>query len=135
MCKLCIGPSKRSPQDTWDGFDLYIPQASSAWPRFDLVRPLRLIADFRPFWTISFDFVKVCWISFSSWKSFIGFYILSYPLSTILTCSFTVGVRISWEWLSWKGSMAVEMPSLVFYLVNYPENSFEHLERQEIAAE
>ena len=31
--------------------------------------------------------------------------------------------------------MAVEMPSLVFYLVNYPENSFEHLERQEIAAE
>ena len=40
-------------------------------------------------------FVKVCWISFSSWKSFIGFYILSYPLSTILACSFTVGVRIS----------------------------------------
>ena len=31
--------------------------------------------------------------------------------------------------------MAVEMPSLVFYLVIYPENSFEHLERQEIAAE
>ena len=135
MCELCIGPSKRSPQDTWDGFDLYIPQVSSAWPRVDLVRPLRLIADFRPFWTTSFDFVKVCWISFSSWKSFIGFYILSYPLSTILACSFTVGVRISWEWLSWKGSMAVEMPSLVFYLVNYPENSFEHLERQEIAAE
>ena len=49
------------------------------------------------FWTISFDFVKVCWISFSSWKSFIGFYILIYPVSTILACSFNVGVRISWE--------------------------------------
>ena len=24
---------------------------------------------------------------------------------------------------------------LVFYLVNYPKNSFEHLERQELAAE
>ena len=38
---------ERSPQDTRDGFDLYSTQASFAWPRFDLARPLRRI-DFRP---------------------------------------------------------------------------------------
>ena len=49
---------------------------------------------FRPFWIISFEFVNVCWIRFSSWESFIGFYIWCYPISTILACSFTVLVRI-----------------------------------------
>ena len=43
---------------------------------------------FRPFWIISFEFVKVCWIRFSSWKSFVGFYIWCYPISTILACLF-----------------------------------------------
>ena len=53
----------------------YSAQASFAWPRVDLARPLRR-DDFRPFWIISFEFVKVCWIRFSSWESFSGFYIL-----------------------------------------------------------
>ena len=62
----------------------------------------------RPFWIIPFESVKVCWICFSSWKSFIGFYIWCYPISTILACSFdlfTVGIRISWKTLCWKESM------------------------------
>ena len=42
-----------------------------------------------------FEFVKVCWIIFSSWESFIGFYILWYPISTLLACLFPVEVRIS----------------------------------------
>ena len=54
------------------------------------------------FWRF-FEFVKVCWIRFSSWESFIDFYIWCYPISTILACLFTVGVRISWKKLCWKG--------------------------------
>ena len=57
-----------SPQDTRDRFDLldlYSAQDSFAWPRVDLARPLRLV-DVRPFWIISFEFVKVCWFCFST---------------------------------------------------------------------
>ena len=46
---------------------------------------------------ISFGFVKVCGIRFSIWESFIGFYICGYPITTILACLFSVGVRISWK--------------------------------------
>ena len=53
----------------------YSAQASFAWPGVDLAWPLRR-DDFRPSWIISFEFVKVCWIRFFSWESFIGFYIL-----------------------------------------------------------
>ena len=56
------------------GFDLYSAQASFAWVRVDLAQPLRR-DDFRPFWIISLEFVKVYWIRFSTWESFIGFYI------------------------------------------------------------
>ena len=45
---------------------------------------------FRPFWIISFEFVKVCWIRFSSCESFIGFYIWCYPVSSILVCLFII---------------------------------------------
>ena len=45
--------------------------------------------------------VKVCGIRFSIWESFIGFYIRCYPISTILACLFSVGVRISWKKLCW----------------------------------
>ena len=65
---------ERSPQDTRDRFDLYSAQASFAWVGVDLAKPLRR-DDFRPFWIISLEFVKVYWIRFSSWESFIGFYI------------------------------------------------------------
>ena len=47
------------------------------------------------------EFVKVCRIRFSIWKSFIGFYICCYPITTILTCLFSVRVRISWKKLCW----------------------------------
>ena len=46
-----------SPQDTRDGFDLYSAQASFTWPGVNLAQPLRR-DDFRPFWIISFEFVK-----------------------------------------------------------------------------
>ena len=38
-------------------------------------------------------FVKVCGICLSIWES----YICCYPISTILACLFSVGVRISWK--------------------------------------
>ena len=91
---------KRSTQDTRDGFDLYSAQASFAWSRVDLARLFRRAVS-RPFWIISFDFVKVCGIRFSIWESFIGLYIWCYPISTILACLFSVGVRISWKKLCW----------------------------------
>ena len=85
---------ERSTQDTRDGFFLYSAQASFSWPRVDLARLLRR-AYSRPFWITSFEFVKVCGIRFSIWESFIGFYICCYPITTILACLFSVGVRIS----------------------------------------
>ena len=113
--RLPLGKLWRSVQDTQDGFDLYSArQASFAWPRVDLARPLR------PFWIISFEFTKVCWIRFPSWESFIGFYIWYYPISTVLACLFIVEVRILWKKLYWKGSSrAAEMPSRASYLVYY----------------
>ena len=91
---------ERSPQDSRDGFFLYIAQASFSWPRVDLARPLRRACS-RSFGIISLEFVKVCEIRFSIWESFIGFYISCYPISTILACLFSVGVRISWKKLCW----------------------------------
>ena len=85
---------EKSTQDTRDGFFLYSAQASFSWPRVDLARLLRR-AYSRPFWITSFEFVKVCGIRFSIWESFIGFYICCYPITTILACLFSVGVRIS----------------------------------------
>ena len=61
-------------------------------------------ACFRSFCIISFEFVKVCGIRFSIWESFTGFCIGCYPISTILACLFSVGVRISWKKLCWKGA-------------------------------
>ena len=118
---------ERSPQDTRDGFDSYSAQASLAWPRVNLARPLRRVVS-RPFWIVSFEFVKVCGIRFSIWESFNGFYIWCYPISTVLVCLFPVGVRILWKKLSWKGSMAAKMASLASYLVYYHciESEFEH---------
>ena len=61
------------------------------------------------------EFIKVCWIHFSSWESLIGFYIWCYPISTIPECLFTFRVRISWKKLCWKGSMAAKIPSYASY--------------------
>ena len=87
---------ERSPQDSRDGIFLYCAQASFSWPRVDLARLLRR-AYSRCVWIIFFEFVQVCGIRFSIWESFIGFYICCYPISTILACLFSVGVRISWK--------------------------------------
>ena len=81
-------------------FSLYSAQASFSWPRVDLARLLRR-AYSRSVWIISFKFVNVCGIRFSTWESFIGFYFCCYPISTILACLFSVGVRISWKKLCW----------------------------------
>ena len=75
---------------------LYSAQASFSWLRVDLARLLRR-AYSRSVWIISFEFVKVCGIRFSIWDSFIGFHICCCPISTILSCLFSVGVRISWK--------------------------------------
>ena len=85
---------ERSPQDSRDEFFLYSAQASFSWPRVDLARLFRR-AYSQSVWIIFFEFVKVCGIRFSIWESFIGFYICCYPISTILACLFSVGVRIS----------------------------------------
>ena len=66
--------------------------------RVDLARLLRR-AYSRPFWITFFEFVKVCGIRFSIWECFIGFYICRYPITTILTCLFFVGARISWKYI------------------------------------
>ena len=55
-----------------------------------LSRALIWLGNFRPFWIISFEFVKVCWIRFSSWESFIGFSIWCYPISSILARLFII---------------------------------------------
>ena len=81
-------------------FFLYSAQALFSWPRVDLARLLRR-AYSRSFWITPFEFVKVCRIRFSIWESFIGFYISCYPITTILTWLFFVGVRISWKKLCW----------------------------------
>ena len=47
---------------------------------------------------------SVGFVSLSAWESFIGFYICCYTISTILACLFSVGVRISWKTLCWKGA-------------------------------
>ena len=98
LVKLCIGPYKGQPMGHpgW----MYSTQASFSLPRVDLAR-LLWRAYSRPFWITSFEFVKVCGIRFSIWESFIGFYICCYPITTILTCLFFVGVRISWKKLCW----------------------------------
>ena len=87
---------ERSTQDIQDGFFLYSAQASFSWPRADLARLLRR-AYSPPFWITSFEYVKVCGICFSIWESLIGFYISCYPITTILACIFSIGVRISWK--------------------------------------
>ena len=92
---------ERSPQDTRYGFDLYSAQASliCLTARWSLLR--RLSA----FWIMSFEIVKVFWIRFCSWESFIGFYIWYYPISEIIAWLFTVGVRISWKSCVGKGAL------------------------------
>ena len=55
-----------------------------------LSRALIWLGHFRPFWIISFEFVKVCWIRFSSWESFISFSIWCYPISSILARLFII---------------------------------------------
>ena len=87
---------ERSSQDSRDGFFLYTAQASFSWPRVDLARQLRRACS-RSFWIISFEFVEVCRIRFSIWKSLIGFYFCCSSISTILACLFSVGVRILWK--------------------------------------
>ena len=91
--KWCIGPQKGHPRTPGMDFFCTVPR-----PHF-LGR-----ACSRSFWIIFFEFVKVCGIRFSIWESFIGFYICSYPIPTILACSVSVGVRISWKKLLWKGT-------------------------------
>ena len=111
---------ERSPQDSQDEFFLYSAQASFSGPRVDLARLLKRACS-RSFSIISFEFVKVCGIRFSIWESFIGLYICCYPISTILTCLSSVGVRISWETLCWKGAWRrkwhIVSPSLYIIIV------------------
>ena len=79
---------------------LYSAQGSFSWPRVDLARLLRQVYT-SPFWITSFEFVKVYGFRFSIWESFLGFSICCYPITTILTCLFSVRVRISWKKLCW----------------------------------
>ena len=77
---------------------IYIPDCKISLASFFFVyifchllsRALIWLGHFRPFWIISFEFVKVCWIRFSSWESFIGFSIWCYPISSILARLFII---------------------------------------------
>ena len=96
---------ERSTQDTQDGFFFFctVPRPyflgrALIWPGYF---GEQILIYSRPFWITSFGFVKVCGIRFSIWKSFIGIYICCYPITTILTCLFFVGVLISWKKLCW----------------------------------
>ena len=126
---------ERSTQDTRVGFFLYSAQASFSWPRVDLARLLRR-AYSRPFWITSFEFVKVCGIRFSIWESFIGFYICCYPITTILTCLFFVGVRISWKKLCWmrarRGRWHLVSPAL--YIISVYRVNLNKLSRDFVEA-
>ena len=75
---------ERSPQDTRDGFNLYSAHASSPWPGHLGATTFTL------FGLYPSKFVKVCWICFSSWGSFISSMSNANPISTILACLFTV---------------------------------------------
>ena len=97
--RLTVSIRRRSPQDTRDGFDMYSAQTSFAWPRIDLARLLRR-DDFR----LSLEFVKVCWIRFSSLEIFIGFYMWCYPISTIHSMFIYRWSSNFVETLSWKES-------------------------------
>ena len=102
---------ERSPQDTRYGFDLYSAQASLIC----LTARWSLLQRLSAFWIISFEVHKVFWIRFSSWESFIGFYSWCYPISEIIACLSTVGVRISWKSCVGKGAFA-EIRSSASYL-------------------
>ena len=99
MGKWCIGPQKGHPRTPGMEFLCRVPRPhflGRGWSG-----PAASASIFWSVWIISFEFVKVCGIRFSIWESFIGFYICCYPISTILTCLFSVGVRISWKKLCW----------------------------------
>ena len=114
---------ERSTQDTQDGFFLYSAQASFSWQRVDLARLLRRAYSW-PFWITSFKFVKVCGIRFSTWESFIGFYIYCYPITSILACLFSVGVRISCKKLCWMRAWRQRwhLVSPTLYIIVYEVN-------------
>ena len=119
LVKLCIGPSKGQPRTP--GMDFFVQWSGLiSWPRIDLARLVRR-AYSRPFCITSFEFVKVCGIRFSVWESFIGFYICCYPITTILTCLFFVGVRISWKtfcWITaWRRRWHLVSPTLYIIIV------------------
>ena len=78
---------ERATQDTRDGFDFYSVQASFAWRRVDVARLLRRGVS-RPFWIISFEFVKVFGIRFCIGKNF------KFP-SFICTCSFSKKIEFA----------------------------------------
>ena len=87
---------ERSTKDTRDGFFLYSAQASFSWPRAELAWLLRW-AYSQPFWITSFEFVKVCGIRFSIWKSFVGFYnylLLSYYYNRLWTYKKNSGEKV-----------------------------------------
>ena len=111
---------ERSTQDTRDGFFWCSAQASFSWSRIDLALLLRRACSW-PFWITSFEFFKVCGIRFSIWESFIGFYICCYPITMILACLFSVGVRISWKrfcWMrAWRRRWYLVSPTLYIIIV------------------
>ena len=118
-------------------FFLYSAQASFSWPRVDLARLLRR-AYSRPFWSTSFEFVKVCGIRFSIWESFIGFYICCYPITTILACLFPLEYEFRGKSCSsmraWRRRWHLRVSYLVYYYciqsefeqitANYHEKTF-----------
>ena len=66
---------------------------------------------------------QVCGIRFSIWESFIAFYICCYPISTILACLFSVGVRISWKTLcrmrACRRKRHLVSPSTLYIIIVY----------------
>ena len=87
---------ERSPQDSRDGIFCTVPSShflgrALIWPGCNGEHILGLFGLYPPSLSKSVGFVSL------SSESFIGFYICCYPISTILACLFSVGVRISWK--------------------------------------
>ena len=84
-------------------------------PRVDLIlyRDLQFWSDlfrtsiFGHFWIPFLDFHKVWWFCFSSWGSFIGFFIWVSPISMSQACLSNVIFQISWKTLDFPSSTSM----------------------------
>ena len=97
--KWCIGPQKGHLRTS--GMEFFVQYPGLIFLAARWSGPAASASIFSGCLDYILEFVKVCGICLSIWESFVGFYICCYPISTILACLFSFGVRISWKKLCW----------------------------------